>query len=53
MKLEALGSEETYGMVLRAKGMVESDRGEWIYFDMVPVKSRSAMDSRIIPEESV
>ena len=35
VKLEALGSEETYGMVLRAKGMVESDRGEWIYFDMV------------------
>ena len=36
VKLEALGSEETYGMVLRAKGMVEGDRGEWIYFDMVP-----------------
>ncbi len=36
VKLEALANEDTYGMVLRAKGMVEGDRGEWIYFDMVP-----------------
>ncbi len=33
--LDALSSEE-YGMVLRAKGMVESTDGSWIYFDMVP-----------------
>jgi len=25
-----------YGLVLRAKGMVESNDGQWIYFDMVP-----------------
>ena len=25
-----------YGMVLRAKGMVESPDGTWLYFDMVP-----------------
>lgn len=36
VKLEALENEEAYGTVLRAKGMLESDRGEWLYFDMVP-----------------
>ncbi|MBQ6602685.1 MAG: GTP-binding protein [Eubacterium sp.] len=34
--LAALADEETYGTVLRAKGMVESPEGGWIYFDMVP-----------------
>lgn len=34
--LEALGREETYGIVLRAKGMVEGTDGKWMYFDMVP-----------------
>ena len=34
--LNALADEETYGMILRAKGMLESDKGEWLYFDMVP-----------------
>lgn len=34
--LDALGDADTYGMVLRAKGMVEGDQGTWIYFDMVP-----------------
>ncbi len=31
-------SDETnpYGIILRAKGMVESPDGTWIYFDMVP-----------------
>ncbi len=36
VKLEALESADFYGTVLRAKGMVSGDDGEWIYFDMVP-----------------
>ena len=34
--MDALGDQETYGMVLRAKGMVPAQDGTWIYFDMVP-----------------
>lgn len=34
--MEALGDEETYGMVLRAKGMLPDANGVWHYFDMVP-----------------
>ncbi|MBQ8228187.1 MAG: GTP-binding protein [Clostridia bacterium] len=34
--LSALGDEEKYGMVLRAKGIVEGTDGEWIHFDYVP-----------------
>lgn len=34
--LTALSEGETYGTVLRAKGMVENAQGGWIYFDMVP-----------------
>lgn len=35
--LERLSDEEkTFGIVLRAKGMVEGKDGRWIYFDMVP-----------------
>ena len=37
--LEALSKEETYGIVLRAKGMVPSENGGWIYFDYVPEES--------------
>ena len=37
--LEALEQEETYGFVLRAKGMVPSNDGTWIYFDYVPGES--------------
>ena len=35
-KLESLDDEEKYGAVLRAKGIVNSSDGEWIYFDYVP-----------------
>ena len=34
--LEALEEEDEYGMILRAKGMVPSVDGTWIYFDYVP-----------------
>jgi hypothetical protein len=34
--LTALSADRTYGFILRAKGMVESTDGTWIYFDMVP-----------------
>ena len=35
--LEALEDEHTYGMVLRAKGMVQDkEKNQWIYFDYVP-----------------
>ena len=35
--LKTLESDESYGTILRAKGMVaNADGGEWIYFDMVP-----------------
>ncbi len=36
VKLAALESEDVYGVVLRAKGMVAGDDDRWIYFDMVP-----------------
>ena len=34
--LEALGDDDRYGMVLRAKGMVPCTEGGFIYFDYVP-----------------
>lgn len=34
--LKSLETEEIYGTILRAKGMVAGADGEWIYFDMVP-----------------
>ena len=34
--LSALQDEAKYGMILRAKGLVDSGEGEWIYFDYVP-----------------
>ena len=34
--LNALSDEERFGQVLRAKGMVASPDGTWVYFDMVP-----------------
>ena len=37
--LNALSDDETYGMVLRAKGMVPSTDGGFIYFDYVPEES--------------
>ena len=34
--LEMLGDGETFGVVLRAKGILEGTDGAWYYFDMVP-----------------
>ncbi|MCI8465854.1 MAG: cobalamin biosynthesis protein CobW [Lachnospiraceae bacterium] len=34
--LEALSDEEVYGMVLRAKGIVEGTDGSFLHFDFVP-----------------
>ena len=34
--LSTLDSTEEYGMILRAKGMLEGTDGHWMYFDMVP-----------------
>ena len=34
--LNALGDAEKYGMVLRAKGIVQGADGKWIHFDYVP-----------------
>ena len=35
-KLMELQNEEKYGIILRAKGIVASDDGQWINFDYVP-----------------
>lgn len=34
--LRAIDDAEAYGMVLRAKGIVAGQDGEWIHFDHVP-----------------
>lgn len=34
--LEALEDKDEYGFILRAKGIVEADDGQWIHFDYVP-----------------
>ena len=34
--LSALEDSDKYGLILRAKGMVESPDGSWVYFDYVP-----------------
>lgn len=34
--LEELMDEAKFGIVLRAKGIVEGENGEWIHFDYIP-----------------
>lgn len=34
--LSALSDEEKYGVILRAKGIVDASDGDWLYFDYVP-----------------
>ena len=36
--LEAFSEDDFYGMILRAKGIVEGEDGEWIHFDYVPAE---------------
>ena len=36
--LETLSEDDSFGMVLRAKGIVEGENGEWIHFDYVPAE---------------
>ena len=44
--LDSFDEDDSFGMVLRAKGIVESEDGSWIHFDYVPgeadVRSGSA-----------
>ena len=35
-KLAALDNNDRYGDILRAKGIVAANDGDWIYFDYVP-----------------
>ncbi len=34
--LETFSESDDYGMILRAKGIVEGDEGKWLHFDYVP-----------------
>ena len=34
--LEQFDESSDYGMILRAKGIVDSEDGKWIYFDYTP-----------------
>ena len=34
--LETLAEDPSYGMVLRAKGIVPAEDGSWLHFDYVP-----------------
>lgn len=37
--LKELDNQDKYGIILRAKGMVPSENGDWVYFDYVPEES--------------
>ena len=34
--LSALQDEERFGVILRAKGLLDAGDGDWLYFDYVP-----------------
>ena len=36
--LEQFSEDDSFGMVLRAKGIVEGNEGKWIHFDYVPAE---------------
>ena len=36
--LDTFTEDDSYGMILRAKGIVEGENGEWIHFDYVPAE---------------
>ena len=37
--LDTFTEDDSFGMVLRAKGIVEGENGEWIHFDYIPGES--------------
>ena len=37
--LEKFDEDDSFGMILRAKGIVEAEDGSWIHFDYVPGES--------------
>ncbi len=46
--LKALSDRETYGTILRAKGIVEGTDGQWIHFDFVPEESSVRTGSAMV-----
>ena len=36
--LDTFTEDDSYGMILRAKGIVEGEDGEWIHFDYIPAE---------------
>ena len=34
--MQQLSEDTSYGMILRAKGMVAGEGAQWLFFDMVP-----------------
>ena len=38
--LASLEDEERFGLILRAKGILDAEDGEWLYFDYVPGESQ-------------
>lgn len=46
--LAALADSETYGVILRAKGIVAGEDGSWIHFDYVPEETSVRTGSAIV-----
>ena len=46
--LKALDDADTYGIVLRAKGIVQAEDGNWIHFDYVPGETNVRLGSAIV-----
>ena len=46
--LETFDEDSSYGMILRAKGIVEGEGGEWLHFDYVPSESDIRVGSAAI-----
>ena len=51
--LSALDDEEKYGVILRAKGIVDASDGDWLYFDYVPDLRDRLSHQRSRPEGAV
>lgn len=46
--LAALADSEKYGVILRAKGIVAGQDGEWLHFDFVPEEASVREGSAIV-----